>query len=65
MIWRTDIRLSKRLMTVITETSNSLATQYILNNSLSKDISAYDKDIAEADTERIKLEAKLEGVLYP
>jgi hypothetical protein len=29
------------------------------------DIAAYDKDIAESTRDRIELEARLEGTLYP
>jgi hypothetical protein len=41
------------------------AANQSFQESCNYDIATYDKDIAESNTQRIQLEAKLEGELYP
>lgn len=49
----------------IAEQKEDDATNADFQGACNVDIAAYDKDLAESNRERIILEAKLEGDLYP
>jgi len=49
----------------VAEQKEADAVNYDFQSACNADIAAYDKDLAESNTKRIQLEAKLEGDLYP